>query len=219
MDKKYEIIGHGEGQVLKINFKKNEKFTVKQGCMISMDPVFNLNIKESKFFDVIKRVLASGAFFLQEYVAKEDGELLIGPSGHGEILKIDIKEGQSYRISTGKFLGCEESVVLNIKPRAREFFGSGDKFFIMEAKGTGSLFVNSVGEIRKIELKENQEYLIDSGHLILWDNNMEYKSEIAGKLLIKSFLAGEGFVTRFKGPGTIYMQTRKQSIIKIGSGH
>lgn len=218
MDNKFEIVGHGEGQLLRINFKKDEKFIVKQGCMVSMDPVFKLNLRETNFFDIIKRVLSGGQLFLQEYVAKDNGELLVGPSGHGEILKINISNGKSYRISTGKFLCCTDNIILDIKPRAKGLFGSGDKLFVMEAKGEGSLFVHSIGEIHKIDLKENQEYLIDSGHLVLWDNDMEYKSEVAGKRFGISLFAGEGFVTRFTGPGTIYMQTRKEKIIEINKG-
>lgn len=218
IDDKFEIVGNGEGQLLKINFKKGEKFVVKQGCMVSMDPVFNLTLRKTKFIDMVKRVLSSGSLFLQEYIANDIGELLIGPSGHGEILKIELENEKSYRVSTGKFLGCTDDVILDIKPKIRGFFGSGDRIFVMNAKGNGSLFVHSTGEIIKINLKENQEYLIDSGHLILWESDMEYKSEVAGKRFGISFLSGEGFITRFKGPGTIYMQTRKEKIIQINKG-
>lgn len=82
-------------------------------------------------------------------------------------------------------------------------------FFTLTTSGEGKLFVNSCGSIYKIELGEKEEYVIDSGHLVLWDNDMEYKTELAGGKIGKSILSGEGFVSRFYGPGEIWIQTRK----------
>lgn len=49
---------------------------------------------------------------------------------------------------------------------------------------------------------------IDNGFLVAWHGDMNYTIAKAGKSLVSSFLSGEGLVTSFTGPGTVYIQTR-----------
>jgi hypothetical protein len=48
----------------------------------------------------------------------------------------------------------------------------------------------------------------DNGYLVAWHSNMNYKIGKASRKLTTSVLSGEGFMTVFTGPGTIYVQTR-----------
>ncbi|MGL5347534.1 MAG: AIM24 family protein, partial [Peptostreptococcaceae bacterium] len=86
--------------------------------------------------------------------------------------------------------------------------------FGLRTSGSGTLFVNSCGSIHKIILTEGQQYIVDSSHLVLWDNDMEFTTELAGGGLASSFFSGEGFVAKFTGPGEIWIQTRKPIIMQ-----
>lgn len=58
-----------------------------------------------------------------------------------------------------------------------------------------------------IQLVEGEAYFIDNGHLVAW--NCEYDIErVASGGLLSSFSSGEGLACKFKGPGTVYLQTR-----------
>ena len=54
---------------------------------------------------------------------------------------------------------------------------------------------------------EGEKYIIDNGHLVAW--NCKYVLErVASGGIISGLAAGEGWVCKFTGPGTVYMQTR-----------
>lgn len=61
--------------------------------------------------------------------------------------------------------------------------------------------------------KNGEKYIVDSSHLVLWDSNMDYYTELAGKNIATSIFGGEGFVANFTGPGEIWIQTRKPIVI------
>ena len=60
---------------------------------------------------------------------------------------------------------------------------------------------------------------MDTGHIVAFEASIDYRLEKAtGKTqgvggflkgMVQSALSGEGFVCRYRGPGTIYIQTRQ----------
>ena len=83
----------------------------------------------------------------------------------------------------------------------------------MKASGVGSVYVSSRGAIHKLELAAGEERIIDNQHLVAWNETMEYKIEKASKGILASVTSGEFLVTRFTGPGTVYIQTRNRGAI------
>ena len=62
------------------------------------------------------------------------------------------------------------------------------------------------------QLRENEKYIIDNGHLVAW--NCKYVMErVASGGIISNFSAGEGLVCKFTGPGTVFMQTRNPAAV------
>jgi uncharacterized protein (TIGR00266 family) len=90
---------------------------------------------------------------------------------------------------------------------ARGLLG-GEGFFILKISGEGQLILNSFGAIHKVELKPDEEYIVDNSHLVAWTATTSYKIEKASSGWISSFTSGEGFVCRFRGPGLVYLQSR-----------
>jgi uncharacterized protein (AIM24 family) len=70
------------------------------------------------------------------------------------------------------------------------------------------VFLNSYGAIHAINLNDREEVIIDNGHLVAWPDSMDYHMEKASNGWISSITSGEGLVCRFRGPGTILIQTR-----------
>ena len=62
--------------------------------------------------------------------------------------------------------------------------------------------------IHPINLEDGEEVIIDNGHLVAWPDYMEYEIEKASRGIVSSFTSGEGLVCRFRGPGTVLIQTR-----------
>lgn len=58
---------------------------------------------------------------------------------------------------------------------------------------------------------------MDNGHLVAW--NCEYIIErVASGGMISSLSSGEGLACRFKGPGTVYLQTRNLNAFAMQIG-
>ena len=140
---------------------------------------------------------------------QEDGA--VDWDGVARIIDTGIEGGSrvsllTYGDSQMEFLADDE-VELSTKSQgiAKGVLG-GEGIFILRAEGPGDVIVSSYGAIHEVELKTGETYIVDNGHLVAWD--CDYKIEKATKGWISSFTSGEGFVCRFQGPGTVFLQTR-----------
>lgn len=216
MSDKFELLCQGDSRLLKINAERGESFFIETGTMAAMTPTWDLSVKTGGLGKVFGRMLTGESLLLQKYTAKNNGELLLAPMYNGDILGVKVGEKQ-YRLSNGSFLACTTSVKLETKARVRGVFGTGEGFFSLNTTGDGILFVNACGSLHRITLNEGEEYIIDSGHLVLWDKNMNFSTKLAGGGIAKSVFSGEGFVTSFVGPGDIWIQSRKPLLYEINS--
>lgn len=218
MSNKFELLCQGDSRLLKINGEAGESFFIEPGTMAAMTPTWKLNIRTGGVGKMIGRVITGESVLLQEYKALSSGELLLAPVYSGDILGVKVGERQ-YRISNGNFLACTEGVSLKAKVRVKGIFGTGEGFFSLRTTGDGILFVNSCGSLHRISLKEGEEYIVDSSHLVLWDENMKFSTKLAGGGVMKSVFSGEGFVASFVGPGDLWIQTRKPIYIDTTSNN
>ena len=85
---------------------------------------------------------------------------------------------------------------------------SGAGLFVVKASGTGTLFFNSFGAIYPLELQVGEEMVVDTGHLVAWDADMNYKVTKASSGIMSSLTSGEMLVCKFTGPGKVYTQSR-----------
>jgi uncharacterized protein (AIM24 family) len=69
--------------------------------------------------------------------------------------------------------------------------------------------VSSYGAIHAIDLAAGQQYVVDSGHMVGWEEAVTYEVRKAGNWK-STILGGEGLVVALTGPGRIYVQTRSQ---------
>ena len=96
---------------------------------------------------------------------------------------------------------------------------SGEGLFLLTVRGSGTLLLSSFGAIHSKVLAPGEEYIVDSGHIVAFEESVQYQLEKAtGKTqgvggflkgMVQSALSGEGFVCRYRGPGRIYLQTRQ----------
>jgi uncharacterized protein (AIM24 family) len=61
-----------------------------------------------------------------------------------------------------------------------------------------------------IDLAPGQTYVVDTGHMVGWDEGVSYDVQKAGNWT-STMLGGEGLVVRLTGPGRCYIQTRSPS--------
>lgn len=196
--------------VVLAHLEQNEVLKAEAGAMVYMDAAISVEGRaKGGLASGLGRMLTGESFFVQELTAKRGaGSVMLAPSNIGNIAEIELDGRTTWYLQKGAFLCSETTVEMSVKTQslAKGLF-SGEGLFIIQADGSGRLFVNSFGSIHRIDL-DNGEVVIDNGHLVAWQASVDYKIEKASSGFISSLTSGEGLVTRFKGTGTIYIQTR-----------
>ena len=71
--------------------------------------------------------------------------------------------------------------------------------------GQGKVILSSFGAIYPIEV--NGEHIVDTGHIVAFNETLNFSVTKAGTSWMSSFLGGEGLVTKFQGRGTVWCQS------------
>jgi uncharacterized protein (AIM24 family) len=136
------------------------------------------------------------------------GRGALGADGAWEIVSDGTRWGQRIYGAKGRVSRATRMIAdSQMQSLSRGLLG-GEGFFILKVSGKGTLLLNSFGAIHKIELKPDQEYIVDNSHLVAWSGTTSYNIERAASGWVASFTSGEGFVCRFRGPGVVYIQSR-----------
>jgi uncharacterized protein (TIGR00266 family) len=207
----YQLIAPGPFVMLKVRLDYGESLKAESGAMVAMSDTVEVHGKaEGGIWKGIKRMLAGESFFFQTLTASRGpGEVLLAHAIPGDIQPLPLDGRQDYLLQKDGFFAASGDVEIDTKVQSlwKGLF-SGEGFFILRASGTGTLFVSSYGAIHALDLAEDQEMIIDNGHLVAWPANMDYKIEKASSGWVSSITSGEGLVCRFRGPGRVLIQTR-----------
>ncbi|MBD7913217.1 TIGR00266 family protein [Clostridium cibarium] len=203
----FELLYGNTNKVLKIYANGGECYTVEAGAMVSMSDTFEIKAKTGGIQRTLGRMFSGESFFIQQFLAKNDGELLLAPQFLGDIEGIELDGTRSYRLGKSSFLASTDGINVSTKSGGINGMLSGEGLIQMEASGVGTLFISSYGAIHKKELAYGENYIVDSNHLVLWDSTLRYNTELMSGIF-NSIAGKEGLVCRFVGPGTIWIQTR-----------
>ncbi|SZF02639.1 unnamed protein product [Blumeria hordei] len=199
----YRISHRDTNSIITFQLAAGCPLTVKPGAMIAMSPTLTLRgtIKIS-----MKKIFAGVALPKSTFVGP--GELLVAPASLGDITTICLNGHEQWSVGKDAFLACTEGVVKDVKGQGlgKAIF-SGEGLFIYKISGSGLLWITSLGAIIRKDLRDEEKYIVDNGHLIAW--NMKYIIErVSAGGIISGLSTGEGLVCKFTGPGTVYLQTR-----------
>lgn len=208
---KYEILYGSAFPIVKINLQKGERIKAESDAMVSMSSTIDLDGKlEGGIFKGLGRMLAGEKFFFQTLSANRGpGEALLAPSVPGGVVDVELDGSYGLCVQKDGFLAASDSISVDTQMQnlTRGLF-SGEGFFILKVRGTGTVFINSYGAVHPINLEAGEEVVIDNSHLVAWPDYMQYNIEKASSGWISSFTSGETLVCRFRGPGTVLIQTR-----------
>jgi uncharacterized protein (TIGR00266 family) len=209
---KSEILYPGAFPMVRVYLAAGESIKAESGAMVGASPTIDVESKmEGGFLGALSRKLLTGEkFFFQTLRATRGaGEVLLAPTVPGEIVLFDLDGVNEYLVQKDGFLAGAESIKIESKVQSlsRGLLG-GEGFFILRITGQGQLILNSFGAIHKIELKPDEEYIVDNAHLVAWSATTSYSIERASSGWVSSFTSGEGFVCRFCGPGVVFIQSR-----------
>lgn len=208
----YRILYPEAFPVVELKLNNGESIKAESDSMIAMTSNIEIEgkMEGGLFKGLMRKVLTDESLFLQRLTARGgEGRAVIGHALPGGIRDVQLNGGPGLIVQKGGFLAATEGIDVDSKMQSisRGLF-SGEGFFLVKVSGRGIVFISSYGMIHPISLSPGKEIIVDNSHLVAWDENMTYNIDKASKGIIDSLTSGEGLVCRFRGPGTVYIQTR-----------
>lgn len=205
----YRIEGAPDFAFLTIRVPANQTIKVEASAMATMDTHMRMKTKMGGGFG---RLLTGESIFINEYTAeKATGEIGIAPGAPGDIGHVFLENGAVIYLQSGAFVASDTDITLESKWQGfTKGFFSGESFFLIRASGTGDLWFNTYGGL--IAQPVDGEYVVDTGHIVAFTDGLEYSvGKFGGYKSL--FFSGEGFVCRFRGKGTVWIQTRSANAL------
>ena len=159
------------------------------------------------FKALLKRFFGGESLFVNEFFCPEGVEsvdVVITQPTPGDLQEMTM-DGNVLFMQPGAYLASETGVTLGVSWAGFASWIGGEGLFRLKVGGKGRVFFGGYGGI--FEKVVEGEYVVDSGHLLAYEPTVTLKMGLAGGL-ISSIFSGEGLVSRMKGQGKIYMQTR-----------
>lgn len=191
---------------------RGEEITAETGAMIAMDQQLTVDTTSRSrggkggMLKGIKRMFSGESFFLSHFSAQADGQrLILGPALIGDIIHHRLGGG-SLVVQGSSWMASSPGIEIDTTWAGfSNALFSGEGLFWVKCSGRGSVLVNSFGGIYEIDI--DGQYTVDSGHIVAFEDTLQFRIGKASKSLIGSFLGGEGLVCKFSGSGKLYCQT------------
>jgi len=179
--------------------------------MMAMSPAVTIDTStQGGILKGLKRsVLGGESFFMNTFTAQgPDAHVVFAPALPGDIVNWEL-DGRTVFLQSGSYLASSQAIDIDSKWGGSKTFFSREGLFMLKCAGTGNLLVSSYGAIATMDLADGETYVVDSGHMVGWDEGVRYEVHKAGSWK-STILGGEGLVVHLTGPGRIYIQTRSQ---------
>ncbi len=201
----YVIGGQPDFSYLTVKLPAGTMIKVEASAMQAKDTHVKMRTRLKGGF---RRIISGENLFLNEFTADgKGGEITIGSAVPGDIKRLFLTEGgPALFLQSSSFLASGSGIETTTKFQGfiKGFF-SGAGFFLIKCSGEGDIFFNSYGGI--VEIQINDEFTIDNNHIVAFTEGLEYSVDKFGGY--KSlFFSGEGLITRFRGQGRVWIQTR-----------
>ena len=157
----------------------------------------------------MKRVLSGESFFMNHYTAKESGGTVwLSATLPGDMFVHEL-QGDGLIVQAGSYVASGKDVEVDFSWQGFKSFFSGESAFWLNLNGSGKVIVNAFGAIYPVEI--DGEYIVDSGHIVAFNETLDFSVTKAGSSWFFSILGGEGLVCKFKGKGTVWCQSHNMN--------
>jgi uncharacterized protein (TIGR00266 family) len=206
---KTEISSSPAFAIATIYLDPDESVLAEAGTMLAMST--NVDISTSTKGGILKglrrSVLGGESFFLNTFTATgPDAHVIVAPPLPGDIVTWPLN-GETVFVQSGSYLAAPATVDVDSKWGGAKTFFSKEGLFLLKCSGHGELIVSSFGAIQQLDLAPGQTYVVDTGHMVGWEEGVRYEVHKAGNWK-STILGGEGLVVRLTGPGRAFLQTR-----------
>jgi uncharacterized protein (TIGR00266 family) len=193
-----------------VRLQAGQEFTAEAGAMIAMSSSVTMTTttyqkKSGGFLKGLKRMISGESFFLNHYKAPSEGGTVFLSTTHAGDMMVKELNGEGIIVQGGSYVASSQDINVDLSFQGFKNLISKEGLFWLSIKGKGTLVINSFGAIYPIQV--NGEYIVDTGHIVAFEENLNFSLTKAGKSWISSMLGGEGLVCKFKGQGTVWLQS------------
>ena len=195
----------------RITLEPNEEIQVEAGSMVSMTDGIGIETKArgGLLKSLARSVLGGESFFVNSYRAPAGGgTIAVAPSLPGDMFEMTMA-GQTLLVQSGSYVASADGVDIDTKWGGAKTFFSSEGLILLRASGSGQLILSSYGAIEEMTLGSGERAVVDTGHLVAFDDGIGFQVRRVGGMKSTLF-SGEGLVVDLTGPGRVLIQTRSQ---------
>lgn len=196
-----------------VQLDPGECILAEAGSMVSMSGNIDLearfNTGGKGLMGMFKRTVFGGeSLFLSTLTAKDGpGEVTLAPSIPGDILPLTLN-GETILAEGGAFLASAGTIEMDTQFAGLRGLLGGEGLNFQCFKGNGLLLLAAFGGIFQRDLAPGERYVVDSSHIVAFEERVKYQIRTAASGWFASFTSKEGLVMEFMGPGRLWIQTR-----------
>ncbi|MFB6133702.1 MAG: TIGR00266 family protein [Halanaeroarchaeum sp.] len=199
---------HQEAQpTLIVGLGSGEAITAEAGTMMTVgDGVTMLRPEDGDVLASIRERLSDRTpIRVVRFVAETAGEVSLAPPLPGQIVRISASETPVYVVQSGSFVAAHDDVDLRSTADSEHTL-RGEELSFLHLVGSGPAFLAGYGGIETRTLSRGDRLTANAGHVIAFTGVSHELETVDG--LKSAVFDDEGVVSRFRGPGTVWLQTR-----------
>jgi len=192
-----------------VDLLPGESVFCERGAMQAMSS--NVVVKSQTnggfFSALIKKFFGGESFFITKFTnsASDEQRVTFSQSQPGEIIEYNLSDEEVIHLKRGAYIAATEKVKFKVAYAGLGSMFAGEGLIRLKVTGNGIVWFGGYGRV--LEKKVDDELVIDSGHLLAHKGKVSIIVGMPGGI-ISSITSKEGFITRVKGEGTVYIQTR-----------
>lgn len=196
-----------------IELASGESVYCEAGSLVMMSAGVDVSAraKGGLLESALRSFFAQNTFFLSRYRASRSGcWVAVAPRMAGDIAVIEVRPSEPLLTDQAAFLAHSEGVSMVTRLAAAQTFALRKGAVAVRFEGSGKLIIGSYGALERMDLAPEETLVVDTGHIAAWSAGMDLQiGPLRG--VVSSQLTKEGLVGQFRGPGTVYVQTRAEA--------
>lgn len=191
-----------------VTLAAGDSITAESDAMASMTS--NVGMKTSfngGFFQaILKKLFGGESLFVNEFFLEsgETGQIVLTQPTPGDVERLDL-DGNKFYLQPGAYIANGPGVKMSVGWAGIVSWLMGEGLFRLKVSGTGPVWFGGYGGV--YDKAVEGEYLVDNGHLLAYEPGITLHLAMSGGLFSTLF-GGEGLLSRVKGNGKIYLQSR-----------
>ena len=211
-----EVANNGAFGSALIQLEPRDEFVSESGAMFRASSNVDIDVttrsrSSGGIMSGVRRMISGESFFFSRYRVTDHrpAEIGLAPNLQGQVAHIECDGRTRWVCAGGSYLGSSPDLNIDTQFQGLRGMLSGESLSFTTIEGVGPLLVNAFGTITEVDVRG--ALTVDTGHVVAFEESLEYSVGKAGGSWVSSFLTNEGLVLDFRGHGRVYVQSHNPS--------